>query len=100
MATTPAQSNKGTNSTSFKSQKSRNMSSSASTAAATLAGGGEGRDFVQLNATGLKWTDDGKRLLVLGKDRFCSCDIAFKEDDGSLDVKIDEEGDLNRSVEN
>lgn len=87
------------NNTSYKSQKARNTSSSAATTASTLmSGGGQGKEFVQLNAIGLKWTEDGKRLVVLGKDRFCSCDITFKEDeDGSLDIILNEEGELNRS---
>lgn len=94
----------------FKSQRNRNTSSGSglSSSAANLSSlsavaGAEGREFVQLNATGLKWTDDGKRLVVMGKDRFCSCDITFKEDgdgdgdgEGSVDINIvDEEGDLN-----
>jgi hypothetical protein len=96
MATKPASNrSSSSSSTSFKSKTARGVSSAASTATATatLGGGREGREFVQLNAVGLKWTDDGKRLLVLGKDRFCSCDISFKEDDGAVDITVDEDGD-------
>ena len=71
----------------FKSQKAR-KSSAASTVSSTISGGGN-NEFVQLNAIGLKWTGDGKRLLVLGKDRFCSCDISFKEDN-SATIELNE----------
>lgn len=100
MTSKPAPSSKPATST-FKSQKARSVSSSASTMSAMSGlGGGVGGDLVQLNAVGLKWTDDGRRLLVLGKDRFCSCEISFNEDDGSLETNIiDDEGDLNTSVD-
>jgi hypothetical protein len=32
-----------------------------------------------LNISALKWSQDGKRLMLLGKDRFCSCQVTFDE---------------------
>ena len=100
MAPAPALSSANTKNPSFKSQKARSgLSSSAANLSLSAVAGSEEREFVQLNALGLKWTEDGKRLVVLGKDRFCSCDIAFKEDsNGSTSVDmtiVDEEGALN-----
>jgi hypothetical protein len=32
---------------------------------------------VDLSVASLKWSPDGKRLLLIGKERFCSCDVLF-----------------------
>jgi hypothetical protein len=32
---------------------------------------------VDLSVSSLKWSPDGKRLLLIGKERFCSCDVSF-----------------------
>jgi hypothetical protein len=99
MTSKPTPSSKSATGT-FKSQKARSVSSAASTLSAMTGGGASGGgDFVQLNAVGLKWTGDGKRLIVLGKDRFCSCDITFKEDDGSVEINVDEDGEFANSVD-
>lgn len=35
------------------------------------------RGIVELPINSLKWSPDGKRLLLIGKERFCVCDVTF-----------------------
>lgn len=43
--------------------------------------------IVQLNVVGLKWSSDGLRLIIIGKERFCTCEVSFS-DDGEADISL------------
>ena len=62
---------------------SRLTGASASAAARMSAAQEEG--VVQLNVIGLRWSADGRRLMVIGKECFCTCEVTFG-DDGEVDT--------------
>lgn len=46
--------------------------------------------IVELPVSSLKWSPDGKRLLLIGKDRFCLCDVTFTS---SSEIKLHQSDD-------
>jgi hypothetical protein len=36
------------------------------------------QSLVNWSVTSLRWTSDGKRLVLLGRDSYCVCDVAFQ----------------------
>eukprot|EP00602_Paraphysomonas_sp_CaronLab_P009291 CAMPEP_0185036806 /NCGR_PEP_ID=MMETSP1103-20130426/30287_1 /TAXON_ID=36769 /ORGANISM="Paraphysomonas bandaiensis, Strain Caron Lab Isolate" /LENGTH=457 /DNA_ID=CAMNT_0027574487 /DNA_START=297 /DNA_END=1671 /DNA_ORIENTATION=- len=59
--------------------------------AATLAASAPPDTTTELNVQGLRWSTDGKRLLLIGKDRFCSCDVTLDASTNEVDVSHEAE---------
>lgn len=46
---------------------------------------------IDIAVSSLKWSPDGKRLLLVGKERFCSCDVSFSASQEFLLRKSEEQ---------
>ncbi len=60
-----------------------------STAAVILANKNVAMEGIVINVNSLKWSSDGTKLLLIGKERFCCCEVSFNQLMGSdLDKEL------------
>lgn len=66
----------------------------------TTTSSSEENIFIDLPISSLKWSADGKQLLLIGKDRFCSCDVSFDFNNDAVLNNFDTGGDNNDHSDN